>query len=77
MHLACCTQQAIADAVGLDRAVVADKIADIVENGNNADCRIFRNFEHRKIYTVWNFSKSTNEVKHFSINLFLKVSLII
>ena len=65
MHLACYTQQAIADAVGMAQNTVTEKIAEIIENGSNADSDIFHNFEERKIYTVWNFPKSTNEVKHF------------
>jgi len=38
-------------------------LSKITENG------IFRDFErednHLKIYDIWNFSKATNEVKHF------------
>lgn len=69
MHLSCHTQQAIADAVGMDRKVVERQIADFGQNDKFADLTIFRDFEgdenHRQIYTIWNFPKATNEVRHF------------
>ena len=45
MHLRCHTQQEIADAVGIDRTVVSDKIAEFVENGKYSDSHIFRDFD--------------------------------
>lgn len=64
MHLACYTQQAIADNVGMARAVVNYKIADlhgIIGSDNSHDF----DKHDRRIYTVWNFAKATNEVRHF------------
>lgn len=64
LHLACYTQQEIADKVGLTQPAVLGKIADFIKNDQMTDFYIFRNFEP-KVYTVWNFAKSTNKVKHF------------
>jgi hypothetical protein len=60
----CETHEAIAEAVGIPRRTVSDKIADFGETNQMSDSAIFRDFEPQ-IYTVWNFGKSTNEVKHF------------
>lgn len=65
MWMACATQKQIADAVGMAQPTVKEKIADFIGNGKNADSDIFRNFEHRQIYTIWNFGKATNDVRHF------------
>ena len=66
MWMRCHTQQEIADAVGVERTIVGDRIANFgknVENGQLTESHIFTNFE-AQIYTVWNFAKATNEVKH-------------
>jgi len=72
MHLACYTQEAIAHSLKMPRQTVTDKIADFAENGQLSDLGIFGNFEQdepeksgRRIYTVWNFPKANNEVRHF------------
>ena len=49
----------------MPRKSVADVIANFGENDSHSDLANFRNFEDRKIYTVWNFPKATNEVKIF------------
>jgi DNA modification methylase len=71
-YLDCHTHEAIAGSVGLPRQSVTARIAEIVKNGRLSDSDIFGNFEHdepddsgRRIYTIWNFSKATNEVRHF------------
>ena len=64
MWLSCETHETIADAVGMSRPAVTEKIASFVTDGKSADSDIFRNFEP-KIYNVWNFQKATNEVRHF------------
>lgn len=69
MHLACHTQQQIADAVDMDQASVQRQIADFMQKDNYADLHIFGDFEGdentRQIYTIWNIAKATNQVKHF------------
>jgi hypothetical protein len=64
MWLRCCESQEIADEVGLDIRTVELEIAEMRKNGNLSDISLFRNFEP-ELYSVWNFAKATNEVKHF------------
>lgn len=64
MYMACHTQQEIANAVDLPQQTVADKIADITDSSKYADSGNFRNFSP-ELYTIWNFGKATNEVRHF------------
>lgn len=64
MWLACHTQEAIAQAVGVDQTNVARTLQDLCKKYQQDDTHIFRNFEP-KVYTVWNFDKATNEVRHF------------
>ena len=57
----------IADVVNLDDSTVSRRTAKIAENvqiSQLTDLNIFRDFEP-EIYSVWNFAKATNEVKHF------------
>lgn len=67
MHLACHTQQEIADAVEMSQPFVNEEIDEIITNNDYADSDIFGNFDgdEKRIYTVWNFAKANNEVKHF------------
>jgi 16S rRNA G966 N2-methylase RsmD len=65
MYMACYTQEEIAKEVEVDVATINRRIAGFLQNGNFADLQNFRNFEHRKIYTIWNFDKANNQVKHF------------
>ena len=48
---------------------VSTIIEDFSKNSNNVDSTIFGDFERdgssRQLYTIWNFAKATNEVKHF------------
>ena len=62
MWFRCYSQQEIADAVGLSRETVSDKIADFGKNPQMRDSTIFRDFEP-ELYSIWNFGKATNEVK--------------
>lgn len=64
MYLRCHTQEYIAEAVGCSQKTAANKIADFSKSGNFADSTIFRDFSP-ELYTVWNFAKATNEVRHF------------
>lgn len=57
-------QQAIADAVGIDKSTVNRILDDLLQNDDHSDLQLFHNFDERKIYTVWNFPKATNEVNH-------------
>jgi hypothetical protein len=58
------TQQEIADSVDVDIATVNRRIADFLQNDQVNDLQIFRNFEPQ-LYTIWNFAKANNQVKHF------------
>lgn len=64
MWMRCHTQQEIADAVNVDIMTVNREIADFSQSGDFSDLIIFRDFEP-ELYSVWNFAKATNEVKHF------------
>lgn len=64
MHLRCHTQQEIADAVGISRVSVAEILQELSESSQQEDSDIFRDFEPQ-LYSVWNFPKATNEVRHF------------
>lgn len=64
LWMRCETQERIAEQVGVPRQTVADWIANFAEIDPEADSGIFRDFEP-ELYTVWNFGKATNEVRHF------------
>lgn len=64
LWMRCETQEAIAEQVGVPRETARDIIASFGENGSNVDFAIFSNFTP-ELYTVWNFGKATNEVRHF------------
>jgi hypothetical protein len=67
MWMRCFTQKEIAQEVGLDPTTIGRKIDDFaknLQNGQVSEMQVFRNFEPQ-IYTVWNFHKATNEVRHF------------
>jgi DNA modification methylase len=64
MWLRCHTHEEIAEAVGADRVTVTERIAEIVGKAQLRLSDNFGNFEP-ELYSVWNFAKSTNEVKHF------------
>jgi DNA modification methylase len=48
----------------LPRVTVHDKIVEIVEKSVDGQSDNFDNFKP-ELYSVWNFGKATNEVKHF------------
>ena len=60
----CETQEDIADAVGVSLGTINGKLAKFFKNDHLTESEIFGSFEP-KIYTVWNFGKSTNKIKHF------------
>jgi len=64
MWLSCHTQEEIAQAVGVAQQTVSDRIADFTKNDGNSDIGNFSNFSP-ELYSVWNFGKATNEVRHF------------
>lgn len=47
---------------GRQGQTVTDKIVDFAESSQMTDSGIFYNFEP-ELYTIWNFSKATNEVR--------------
>lgn len=74
MWMACCTHESIAESVGLTRQAITAFLQKTQEDYHGKDNSIFRDFEeqdddetksHRRVYSVWNFAKATNEVKHF------------
>jgi DNA modification methylase len=64
MYMACHTQEAIAEAVGVSQPMVSEFLRKISESFRGKDSDIFRNFEP-KIYNVWSFPEATNQVRHF------------
>ena len=62
--LACHTQEAIAQDVKMQVSHVSEFLRKNSEKYQQGDSELFRNFEP-KVYTVWNFDKATNEVRHF------------
>ncbi|MFW9989886.1 MAG: DNA methyltransferase [Candidatus Odinarchaeota archaeon] len=64
MWLACYKQEDIEKVVNMSHGSVNEKIASFVNSNSNGDSDIFRNFES-EIYSIWNFGKATNEVRHF------------
>lgn len=69
MWLACHTQQDIGDAVGVDHATVARFLQDLCKTESLPKCTKSA-ISHEtdfdlQIYSVWNFPKATNEVRHF------------
>lgn len=73
MYLRCESKDEIADTVDFTTQRVGQIVKQIIaENENNrkiADSFKFRDFEQEgsalRIYDIWNFSKATNEVRHF------------
>ncbi len=70
MYLKCYTEKEIADAVGIVRQSVNEEIAEFAEIGQLSKNGRFGDYdddenESRKVYTIWNFAKATNDVKHF------------
>ena len=63
MWLACYNQEAIAEQVSISLGKV-NEIANNFKNGNASDFENFSNFTP-ELYTVWNFGKATNNVRHF------------
>jgi len=64
LWLACHTQQQIADTVGITQPAVNVIIADFIKTNQKIDSDNFRNFEPQ-LYSIWNFARNTNEVRHF------------
>jgi len=69
MWLACCSHAEIAEAVRLDRTTVTKELQDMCETEELPKSIISAishdtDFDHQ-IYSVWNFGKATNEVRHF------------
>ena len=60
MSIICHTQQQIADELGIPRVTITDKIAENVGIGNASVFDNIRNFDERKIYTVWDSLRRRN-----------------
>ena len=69
LWLSCYSQKDIADAVGIDQATVARFLQDLCkpeELPKSIKSAIQHDSDFTpQIYSVWNFPKATNEVKHF------------
>lgn len=68
MWLECRTQQEIGDAVGVDDDTVSvflQKIRKIDGYQKSEKSAILHEDFEPQIYSVWNFPKATNEVRHF------------
>jgi len=64
MYLACHTQEQIGEAVGIARTAVTEFLQKMSAQFCGNDPDNFRNFTP-ELYTIWNFGKATNEVRHF------------
>ena len=64
LWMSCHEHEEIATLVGVDRTVVTKFLQEKCKSFQGKDLHISSNFEP-ELYTVWNFAKSTNEVKHF------------
>ena len=79
LWLACWNQEDIADEVGVDQKTVSnflqnlgktDCVAKILKSANHEDVDFIgdgtdKNRGDRQVYSIWNFAKATNEVRHF------------
>ena len=69
MWMTCHTQQEIADAVKEPRRTIADHVEDLAKMKESSKSPKLANFADDawspQLYSVWNFPKATNEVKHF------------
>lgn len=77
LWLECLTQSAIAEKLSIAQPTVARIIDGFIQNGKFSDSDIFADFEKpesedgkpakssRQLYSIWNFPKATNEVRHF------------
>jgi hypothetical protein len=69
LWMQCEDQSNISELTGIPRRTVTDIIAKFGENGKLTESAKFRDFEQEnsalRIYDIWNFSKATNEVRHF------------
>jgi len=64
MWLACYTYEEIAEVAGMGGKSGPKQVIDEkFKNGKCADSELFRDFQ-QQVYDIWNFGKSTNEVKH-------------
>ncbi len=64
MWLRCHSHQQIATKLEVSRVTITETLQKLSIKFSGADADIFRNFK-TQVYTIWNFSKSTNKVKHF------------
>lgn len=68
LWMACHTQAEIAEAVGMEQGHVSEFLRKLSESFPGKDSDNFRNFEGEdstlRVYSVWNFPKATNEVRH-------------
>lgn len=74
LYLECRTHEEIASRLNIGRSTVTERIGEIVEKPESRDSDIFSDFERpadddakstRQLYSIWNFPKATNEVRHF------------
>lgn len=64
LWLSCHDEIEIASTVGFDKAHVSRFLAKSCGDFREKDSQLFSNFQS-EIYTLWNFGKSINEIKHF------------
>lgn len=69
LWLACETQTSIEEITGIPQRTVSNILADFSKFSKFTETAKFRDFEQDgstlRIYDIWNFSKATNEVRHF------------
>ena len=69
LWLVCETQTRIEEITGISHQRVSEIIANFTGSAQVSKSGKFRDFEQEnsalRIYDIWNFSKATNEVRHF------------
>ena len=70
MWLACYSENEIAEVVGCDQATIHRQCEELCKMDKWGKCITFANYQEPdwspEVYAIWNFAKSTNEVKHLS-----------
>jgi DNA modification methylase len=63
LWMSCHDEKEIVEKLDIDDSITSRIIGNFSQNSKNGEMRIFSNFTP-EIYTIWNFIKATNEVKH-------------
>ena len=64
MWLSCHSQQEIVETLDIGKSTISEFLQESSIKFSGNDSELFRNFSP-EVYTIWNFSKATNQVRHF------------